>query len=78
MPAGRGAGESDVPLERLRAIDAAVASFEFARSDFRDITSAGVRLLGVDAVEKVSAKFATAAGRPAPRDAHGRGAVRVA
>ena len=51
-------GESDVSLERLRAIDAAVASFEFARSDFRDITSAGVRLLGVDAVEKVSAKFA--------------------
>ena len=58
MPAGRGAGENDVPLERLRAIDAAVASFEFARSDFRDITSAGVRLLGGDAVEKVSAKFA--------------------
>lgn len=51
-------GESDVSLERLRAIDAAVASFEFARSDFRDITSAGVRLLGGDAVEKVSAKFA--------------------
>ena len=45
-------------LERLRAIDAAVASFEFARSDFRDIVSAGVRLLGGDAVEKVSAKFA--------------------
>ena len=46
LPAGRGVGESDVSLERLRAIDAAVASFEFARSDFRDITSAGVRLLG--------------------------------
>ena len=58
LPAGRGVGESDVSLERLRAIDAAVASFEFARSDFRDITSAGVRLLGGDAVEKVSAKFA--------------------
>ena len=39
LPAGRGVGESDVSLERLRAIDAAVASFEFARSDFRDITS---------------------------------------
>ncbi|MFR5090909.1 MAG: UvrD-helicase domain-containing protein [Adlercreutzia equolifaciens] len=58
LPAGRGAGENDVPLERLHAIDAAVASFEFTRSDFRDITSAGVRLLGGDAVEKVSAKFA--------------------
>ena len=58
LPAGRGVGESDVSLERLRAIDAAVASFEFARSDFRDIASAGVRLLGGDAVEKVSAKFA--------------------
>ena len=30
LPAGRGVGESDVSLERLRAIDAAVASFEFA------------------------------------------------
>ena len=58
LPAGRGVGESDVSLERLHAIDAAVASFEFTRSDFRDITSAGVRLLGGDAVEKVSAKFA--------------------
>ena len=58
LPAGRGVGESDVSLERLRAIDAAVASFEFTRGDFRDITSAGVRLLGGDAVEKVSAKFA--------------------
>ena len=45
LPAGRGVGESDVSLERLHAIDAAVASFEFTRSDFRDITSAGVRLL---------------------------------
>ena len=38
LPAGRGVGESDVSLERLHAIDAAVASFEFTRSDFRDIT----------------------------------------
>ena len=42
FPAGRGVGEGDVSLERLHAIDAAVASFEFTRSDFRDITSAGV------------------------------------
>ena len=58
LPEGRGVGEGDVPLARLAAIDAAVASFEFDRRDFRDITSAGVRLLGADAVEKVSQKFA--------------------
>ncbi len=58
LPAGRGVGEGDVSYARLRAIDDAVASFEFDRRDFRDIVSAGVRLIGADAVEKVSNKFA--------------------
>ncbi len=57
LPAGRGVGEGEVSYERLRAIDAAVAGFEFDRGDFRDIVSAGVRILGGDAIEKVSAKF---------------------
>lgn len=57
LPEGRGVGEGDVTLAQLRALEAAVAGFEFDRSDFRDITSAGVRLLGADAVAKVSDKF---------------------
>ena len=57
LPAGRGAGEGHVPYERLRAIDAALAHFAFERSDFRDITATGTRLVGGDAVAKVAAKF---------------------
>jgi DNA helicase-2/ATP-dependent DNA helicase PcrA len=57
LPAGRGAGEGNVSYERLRAIDAALAHFAFERSDFRDITAAGTRLVGGDAVAKVAAKF---------------------
>ena len=64
LPAGRGAGEGEVSYERLAAIDAALAGFEFDRSDFRDIVSAGVRLLGGDAVEKVSMKFAAVPAGP--------------
>lgn len=57
LPEGRGVGDGDVSYERLKAIDAAVAGFEFDRRDFRDIVSKGVRLLGADAVAKVSEKF---------------------
>lgn len=64
LPGGRGAGEGEVSYERLEAIDAALAGFEFDRHDFRDIVSAGVRLLGGDAIEKVSAKFAQAPAGP--------------
>ena len=57
LPEGRGVGDGDVAYERLRAIDAAVVGFEFDRRDFRDVVSKGVRLLGADAVAKVSDKF---------------------
>ena len=57
LPKDRGAGEGHVSYERLRAIDAALEYFAFERSDFRDITAAGTRLIGGDAVAKVAAKF---------------------
>ena len=57
LPKDRGAGEGHVSYERLRAIDAALEHFAFERSDFRDITAAGTRLIGGDAVAKVAAKF---------------------
>ena len=75
LPAGRGVGESDVSLERLRAIDAAVASFEFARRLPRHHErrrAPARRGCGGEGVGEVREP----AGRPAPRDAHGRGAVR--
>lgn len=59
LPQGRGVGEGEVSYERLRAIDAALVNLEFDRRDFRDIVSAGVRLIGADAVAKVSDKFAS-------------------
>ncbi len=64
LPAGLGSGNADVPLSALARIDAACARFEFEAGDFRDIRVGDVRLIGAEAIRKVSDKFHRAPAGP--------------
>ncbi len=64
LPPGRGAGNVDVPLSAFARIDAALADFEFEPGDFRDIRVGDVRLIGADAIRKISNKFLRAPAGP--------------
>ncbi len=64
LPPGRGAGNVDVPLSAFARIDAALADFEFEPGDFRDIRVGDVRLIGADAIRKISNKFHRAPAGP--------------
>lgn len=57
LPADRGIGDADVPLEALNRIDTAVSSFEFDQHDFKDLTCAGTKLISADQIRKVASKF---------------------
>ena len=64
LPEGRGVGEGAASLDDLARIDAAVASFEFDPRDFAPLVSAGVTLIGADAVWKACQKFRNVAAGP--------------
>ena len=64
LPASLGSGNAGVPLSALARIDAACARFEFEAGDFRDIRVGDVRLIGAEAIRKVSDKFRRAPAGP--------------
>lgn len=57
LPPDRGSGDVNVPLDALKRIDEAVATFEFDANDFRDIRVADTRLISADAIRKLADKL---------------------
>ena len=54
LSANHGGGSLDVPIETLWRIDDALEGFEFSEGDFRDLTCAGVRLVGAGQIRQLS------------------------
>lgn len=64
LSANHGGGSLDVPIETLWRIDDALEGFEFSEGDFRDLTCAGVRLVGARQIRQLSEKHRRAAAGP--------------
>ena len=64
LPADRGEGKRDVPVERLQTIDQAVVEFDFEPGDFCDITCEGVRMVGASAIMKLATKHSNVVAGP--------------
>ncbi len=64
LSANHGGGSLDVPLETLWRIDEALEGFEFTDGDFRDVTCAGVRIVGAGQIHRLSEKHRRAAAGP--------------
>ena len=57
MPSALAAEKKSVPIEALWRIDDAVAGLQFEDEDFRELHHSGVRLLGINQIRKVNAKY---------------------
>lgn len=57
MPKGRAGGELNVPVSELLDIDELVKNVEFDQNDFRDVESAGVRLIPAAQIAQLAAKY---------------------
>lgn len=57
MPAGRAGGKQNVPIEVLRKIDDAIATLHLNPADFKEISLNGKRIVTVNQVASVMAKF---------------------
>lgn len=64
MPAGEGMGKVAVPVDDLRAMESALAAFEFDQRDFRDVEQDGIRLISADQAWRAVAKFANVPAGP--------------
>ena len=64
MPPDRSQGDVDVPVERLRRVDAAMRHFAFDPNDFRDLRHDGEVLVSANQIRQVAAKFKNAAPGP--------------
>ena len=64
MSANHGGGSLDVPIETLWRIDEALADFELADGDFRDVVCAGARIIGAGQIRQLSEKHHRAAAGP--------------
>ena len=57
MPLDKAAEKKSVPVDALWRIDEAIANLEFEDDDFRELHHGNVKLLGINQIRKVNAKY---------------------
>lgn len=57
MPAALASEKKSVPIEALWRIDDAITNLQFEDEDFRELVHGDVRLLGINQIRKVNAKY---------------------
>ena len=64
MPLDKAAEKKSVPVDALWRIDEAIANLEFEDDDFRELRHGNVKLLGINQIRKVNAKYRNVPARP--------------